>query len=321
MTLTRDTCPPLSSTECDEREFRWRAAVGDRLTPIDLRPTGRLPRFGWFDQHDLGDLLITDWDCPDLEGVRASRLARQAAEALLVFIVVEGCQIIATPEQTVIQRPGDILVMSTRTSAKIVVPDAVRKRSIRIPLTALAPFDTGPGVPDCLLLHVGQHPLAGLAHDFLLGVHRQLGQMSPAEVEGARNTLLVLICGMIRATRTPDAGQADFVPALRDRLEEWIVDRLPFGAIKVRELAAAHNVAPRTVHRAFATTGQTVGSVVRAHRLAAARSDLVKTTSPIAAIANRWGFCDASHLGREFRREFSMSPGDYREAYSVGGHH
>jgi transcriptional regulator GlxA family with amidase domain len=118
-------------------------------------------------------------------------------------------------------------------------------------------------------------------------VDRQIAQMSPAEVKGARNALLVLIAGMIRATRTPDAGEAEFMPALRDQ------------------------------HRAFAATGGTVGSVVRAHRLAPARSDLVNTTSPIATIAHRCGFCDPSHLGREFRREFSMSPGDYREAYSI----
>jgi AraC-like DNA-binding protein len=43
----------------------------------------------------------------------------------------------------------------------------------------------------------------------------------------------------------------------------------------------------------------------------------VHTASSSAAIAHRWGFCDASHLGREFRREFSMSPGDYRAAHGI----
>jgi AraC-like DNA-binding protein len=317
MTLTQETCQPVSSAECDEHEYLWRTAVQDRLTPIDLRPTGRFPRFGSVDHHDLGDLLITDWDCPDFEGVRGSKMTRRDAEALLVFTVFDGCQMIATPDQTVIQRPGDILIMSTRTAAKIVVPETVRKRSVRIPLTALSPFDTGPGVPDCLLLDTARHSLASLAHDYLLRVDRQIAQMSPAEVEGARNALLVLIAGMIRATRTPDTSAVEVMPALRQKLEAWIVDRLSLGPIKVRELAAAHNVAPRTVQRAFATTGDTVGSVVRAHRLATARYELVNTTSPIAAIAYRCGFCDASHLGREFRREFSLSPRDYREAYSI----
>ena len=64
-------------------------------------------------------------------------------------------------------------------------------------------------------------------------------------------------------------------------------------------------------------TGDTVGAVVRKYRLAAARDDLVHTNLSIAAIAHRWGFCDASHLGREFRRYLSLSPGDYREAHGT----
>jgi len=317
MTLTRPTCQPVSAAQIDEHEHLWRTTVQDRLATIDVRPTGRFQRFASVEHRDLGDLMITDWDCPDLEGIRARRMASRDAEALLIFTVLGGHQVIETPHQMVIQRPGAVLIMSTRTAAKIVVPEAVRKRTVRIPLTALSPFDTGPGVPDCLLLDTTGHPLAGLAHDYLLGVDRQIGQMSPAEVEGARNALLVLTAGMIRATQTPDVGETDVIPFLRRRLEAWIVDRLRYGAIRVRDLAAAHNVAPRTVHRAFSTTDDTVGSVVRAHRLAAARSDLVNTTASIATIAHRWGFCDASHLGREFRREFSMSPSDYREAYSL----
>jgi AraC-like DNA-binding protein len=43
----------------------------------------------------------------------------------------------------------------------------------------------------------------------------------------------------------------------------------------------------------------------------------VNTNLSIAAIAHRWGFCDASHLGREFRREMSVSPSDYREAHGT----
>jgi AraC-like DNA-binding protein len=318
MTLPVEICQPVSSAKRDEHEYLWRTAVQDRLTSIDLRPTGRFPRIGSAVEHDLGDLLVTDWDCPDFEGTRGSRLIGRDTDALLIFTVLDGCQMITTPDQTVIQRPGGILIMCTRTTAKVVVPESVRMRSVRIPLTALSPFDMGHSVPNCLLLDIAQHPLANLAHDFLPPVDRDLRRMSPAEVECARNALLLLIAGMIRAGRAPAVSDAEFVPALRDRLEAWIVGRLAFGAIKVRELAAAHNVAPRTVHRAFAATGDTVGAVVRAHRLAAARSDLVNTTSPIASIAHRCGFCDASHLGREFRREFSMSPGDYREAYSIG---
>ena len=317
MTLTQPTVSPVPVVEVDEQEHLWRTAVEDRLVTIDLRPTGRFPRFPSARYRDLGDLMITDWDCPDLEALRGRRMADRDAEALLLFTVFDGRQIIETPHETVVLRPGDVLIMTTRTTGKIVVPEPLRKRTVRIPFNALASFDTGPGIPDCMLLTTGQNPLASLAHDYLVGVGWQIDQMSPMEVEGARNALLVLTAGMIRASRAPDVGETDFLPLLRRQLEAWIAEHLTLGAIRVRDLAAAHHVAPRTVHRAFAARGDTVGSVIRAHRIAAARSDLVNTTSSITAIAHQWGFCDASHLGREFRREFSVSPSDYREAYAV----
>lgn len=317
MTITQENTATLVNIGAEERDHLWRSAVRDRMATIDMRPTGRFPRRGSAEKHDLGDLMITDWNCPDLEGRRTSRMASNDPDALLLFTVFTGQQLIETPRDSVVLRPGNLLVLSSRTTGRFVVPHSMQKRTVRIPLNALAPFDTGQGIPECLFLDTENNALAGLANDYLIGVSQKIEHMTHAELEGARNGLLALVAGMIRATQVSDITETDFLPLLRRQLESWIVDHLTSGAIRVRDLAAAHNVAPRTVHRAFASTADTVGSIVRSHRIAAARSDLVNTTSSIAAIAHRWGFCDASHLGREFRREFSMSPSDYRQAYAI----
>lgn len=312
--IAPDIAPDISP---EERSFRWRTAVSDRLLGLKLKPTTRIQGDGSHRARDIGDLLITDWRCPELEGVRGKAMAAQEAESLVLFMVTTGRQIVQTPDETVVLRPGALLLMSTRATGSFVIPGKVRKRTVRVPLTALAPYDTGSGVPDFLCLDTSANPLARLTQDFLSGVDAQLGQMSSLDVEGARNALLVLIAGMIRSSHAPDVSETDFLPFLRQELENWIAAHLTEGAIRVRDLAVAHNVAPRTVHRAFASTGDTMRAVVRAHRLAAARNDLVHTAASVAAIAHRWGFCDASHLGREFRREFSMSPGDYRAAHGI----
>lgn len=317
MTLIQDTMAPASAARADEREHLWRHALNDRLANFDVRPTGQPQRPPSVACRDLGDLLVTDWECPSLEGVRTREMANRDPDDIALMTVFNGSQILETPRDTFVLRPGDVLIMSTRVTGKVVVPKALKKRSVRIPVTALLPFDPGPRVPDCLLLPGRRSPLARLAHDYLGGMGPQIEAMSPLEAEGARKALLALAAGMIQATRTPDVGQGDFLPLLRRQMEAWIVDHLTMGAIRVHDLAAAHNVASRTVHRAFSTTGETVGSVVRAHRIAAARTDLVTTRQSIASIAHRWGFYDQSHLAREFRRAMSMSPGDYREAYSI----
>lgn len=317
MTVIQDMVRPATAAEIDEQEHQWRAAVEGRLAAFDFRPNGRYERAAKAEFRDLGDLLITNWVCPELDGRRSSKMVSREADALMLVTASVGTQVVETSHQTVVLHPGDVLILSSRLTGRIIVPERICKRTVRIPLTAILPFDAGHGVPECLLLTAAGNPLASLAHDYLTGVCHTIDLMSPVEVEGARTALLALTAGMIRASQAADVGETDFLPLLRKKLESWIVDHLTSGAIQVRDLAAAHHVASRTVHRAFARTGDTVGSVVRAHRLAAARTDLVTTTSSIAAIAHRWGFCDASHLGREFRREYSMSPSDYREAYAV----
>jgi AraC-like DNA-binding protein len=316
MTLAHETYLAPSAAEIEEHKHLLRSVVEDRLAAIDLRPQP-FQRFASVETWDLGDLLISDWDCPALEGTRSRRTAGREADALLLFTASEGRQIIETDHEAVTLRPGGFVIMTTRTSARIVVPETLAKRTVRIPLSALSAYDIGRGLPECVFLDNAHNPLAGLAHDYVAGLGAQIDQMSPTEVEGARNALLVLVAGMIRASQGSEAGETDFLPLLRHRMETWIIEHLMFGAIRVRDLAQAHNVASRTVHRAFAATGDTVGAVVRSHRIAAARDDLITTASSISTIAHRWGFCDASHLGREFRREYSMSPGDFREAYSV----
>ncbi|WP_406432165.1 AraC family transcriptional regulator [Streptomyces sp. NBC_00631] len=315
MTLTQSVLSRADlQTTPEEADHRWRLAVRDRLFSVDLRSTGPARFLGSIEERDLGDLRITDWVCPPSAGSRGSNVAHRDEDMMVLCTASAGRQVIETPEGTVVLRPGTVLLMSSRATGKFVVPHQLTKRTVRVPMTALSRYDTGGGVPGCLLLETARNPLANLFQDFLMGMDRHVERMSAAEVEGTRNTLLVLIAGLIRASHS-DIGDSEFLPLLRKQLEAWVIDHLAEGAIRVGDLAAAHSVAPRTVHRAFASTGDTPGSVIRKHRLAAARDDLVNTNSSIAAIAHRWGFCDASHFGREFRRDFSVSPGDYRDAH------
>lgn len=56
---------------------------------------------------------------------------------------------------------------------------------------------------------------------------------------------------------------------------------------------------------------------LRRLRLRLACRELTTSRRPIAAIAAGHGFCDQSHFVREFRREFGLTPGDYRSRQDV----
>jgi AraC family transcriptional regulator, positive regulator of tynA and feaB len=193
----------------------------------------------------------------------------------------------------------------------------MRKRTIAFPAISLEACGSDGPVPESLILDESR-PLVKLFLDYVDAIWPRLREMNAADIEVTRSSLLYLIAGAMRPEPSTLGGEA-FLPALRLQLEQWIIENLSLGRVQVEEIAHANNVSTRTVHRAFALTGDTVGTVIRTHRLTNARRDLVTTRLPKNAIAHKWGYYDASHFGREFRRSFSASPGDYRDEF--GRHH
>jgi AraC family transcriptional activator of tynA and feaB len=142
--------------------------------------------------------------------------------------------------------------------------------------------------------------------------------LGSAAMSAARMAALELFVGALRTDS--DVCSAEIVrPALRVSIERYIDCHLLDGAVTSAAIAAAHWVSIRTVNRVFSATGQTVGEVVRARRLARARADVTDNDRLISVIAQRWGFSDTSHFSRTFKAHYGCSPTDYRNAYRCDG--
>jgi AraC family transcriptional regulator, positive regulator of tynA and feaB len=231
--------------------------------------------------REVGDLQLADWDCSPLEGVLSLGNAREG-QYVVVVLAAWG-------------------------------EERAAKRTLTLPRAALVAAGCDANIPSCLVLE-HDRPLVGVLLMVIDEVWSRVPAMNASEVEATRGTLVTLTAGVIRAASGPVTPRSG-LPALRAQIDDWIDNNLRSGPIHVETLAAAHNVSTRTVHRAFSLTGGTMTAVVRARRLAAVREDLVHTDMTIATIAHRWCYYDPSHLGREFRRHFGVSPSEYRESH------
>jgi AraC-like DNA-binding protein len=63
-----------------------------------------------------------------------------------------------------------------------------------------------------------------------------------------------------------------------------------------------------------ASTGQTASALIEARRVLEAKRLLAHSDAPVAEIAARLAFADASYFGRFFRRHAAQSPGAFRAA-------
>ncbi|WP_249354465.1 AraC family transcriptional regulator [Rhodococcus sp. USK13] len=316
-----DSVPLLDLCQVERRDRRsaWENVMAERLVPmgIDISADAEGGGHGLLRSLDLSDIKVTEWDCPTLKVSRTKRLIETSnTEVLMLLTASSGTQHFELQSGTARMGPGTGLISTGRVAYKSTVSSGLRKRSVVIPLSALASYDTGGSIPDCVMLDQSR-PLARVLISFVESMGSHVSSMDAADAEAAREALLTLVAGVIRSSTRAACDGPTLLPALRSQLDQWIKQHLRSGPIRVADMARAFNVSSRTVHRAFSLTGDTVGSVVRMQRLASARRDVVATDIPIGSIAHRWGFYDASHFGREFRKFLSMSPSDYRECFGI----
>jgi AraC family transcriptional regulator len=115
------------------------------------------------------------------------------------------------------------------------------------------------------------------------------------------------------AARLSSTGKLDF--RRLSRVLEYIHAHLG-EALDIRGMASTANLSRFHFARAFkASTGQTPYEYVRAKRLAQAKV-LLAQNRPLAEIALALNFSSQANFTRAFRREFGITPGQYREQMS-----
>ena len=161
--------------------------------------------------------------------------------------------------------------------------------------------------------------LGDLTAQFLLQLARNIDNYSPAEA--ARLSAAALEVLATRLARELDLGAWGTPEARRHALlttvQGFINQHLGDAWLAPAAIAAAHHMSLRSLHQLFHDEGLTVGGWIRRRRLEACRRDLADpalTSSPVAAIAARWGFPSAADFSRAFRAVHGMPPAEYRRS-------
>ena len=113
-----------------------------------------------------------------------------------------------------------------------------------------------------------------------------------------------------RASTARFVGRDRLVAQTRSLVSSGLSGRLP-----VSGLARTLGVSRRTLESRFrAETGVPLGRAILLERIALAKHLLGTTAMTHEAIADACGFCDASHMGRAFRRLAGAKPSDFRKS-------
>jgi AraC family transcriptional regulator, positive regulator of tynA and feaB len=273
---------------------------------------------GWVRRWWIDDILMADSRCGPCSGRRARhQLADTEGEFVFLIVSQKGAMTVSRRDTVATLTPGDVAALDSTQRNQFTVPESLSLRGMVIPRAALDEFGGLSWMRDGVVLDPTA-PATRLLTSHLDTLSGVLPGLGSAAMSAARVAALELFVGALRTAS--DVCSAESVrPALRASIEGYIAQNLLNGAVTPAAIAAAHWVSIRTVNRVFSATGQTVGEVVRARRLARARADVTDSDQPISVIAHRWGFCDTSHFSRTFKAHYGYSPTDYRNTYRCDG--
>ena len=162
-------------------------------------------------------------------------------------------------------------------------------------------------------------PLYDLFQTHVLQLYSFLDEDMPASAaESLASATLELARAVIATVGQQDAERNDVAnEALVTRIEAYVQQHLADPALSPESIAHAHHISVRQLYKLWSGRELGLAEWIMRGRLEGARRDLRRNESiPIAALARRWGFTDATHFGRRFRSAYGISPREWRQVQS-----
>ncbi|MFL9986327.1 GlxA family transcriptional regulator [Paraburkholderia sediminicola] len=136
------------------------------------------------------------------------------------------------------------------------------------------------------------------------------------ETATVQKALRILLVDDMQKGNAPQPHPPGLAPAAHPKVKRAILlmEQHVGRSLSLDELARKLDLSPRQLERLFkAQTGKAPQAYAKQVRLRTAAWLLTSSDKTVADIASSCGFSDASHLGREFRKQFGLPPMMYRE--------
>ncbi len=292
----------------------WRETVSATHLAWDLPARSEAAFDGRIRSRALGPAGLIACRCDPCDGRRGrGEIARDDAAYFGLLCILEGGEWLDSAGRETPLAAGHAMLWDSTRRMRFRAPARLRKITLLLPqdllLAALPDAADRVGEPVSLRDGAGALLLAQLR--LLLRGDDLPAMQQPAVLHSALT--------LLGAAFDPLAGHGsdgrDNAAALRRRIMAHIRGRLDDPALDPQGIADALGLSLRHLHRVFAAGGCTLDRWIWHQRLLRCRHDLSLApaqTGSIAQIAFRWGFSDAAHFSRAFRRAFGVSPREWR---------
>ena len=245
----------------------------------------------------------------------SGRYLKQDA-AIWLTLLLEGEASLSYDDQRLDLAPGDIVYGPTYVEAVLRFTRDFRQLFVKVQRLILSPRVFAP-----LSLKLGHLPArSGINHVFsgmLQSLAEVIEEISPEQLRPVETALTeFLITGLGDEKSVFSLGGVSGARAYHlQRICQRIETLLSEPDLTIGMVAQAEGVSTRYLQRLFTEAGNSFIHYLRTRRLERCRADLASSLHAnlsISEICFRWGFNGSAHFSRAFRKEYGMSPREYR---------
>jgi AraC-like DNA-binding protein len=302
----------------------WKHVLSQTFVPLEVsNPSGDADFRGRLRGCELGALRFIEVLAEAHTARRTPRLVKSApAGCYKVGLQLRGSSVLIQDGREATLTPGDFTLYDTDRPYTLAFSDPHRMLVLIFPRDAL-------GLPRARLARLTATRLPGetggmatLIGPFLGQVADLLDEMDTrgpwAGVRLAGHVLDLLTTVLTERLDCPPADPDTAHRALMVQITAYIEDHLGEADLSPAQIAAAHHISLRQLHKLFHASGTTVAGWIRQRRLEHCGHDLRDprcAARPVAAVGARWGYPDPAHFSRLFKAGFGLSPRDYRVSH------
>ncbi|MFD7431151.1 helix-turn-helix domain-containing protein [Streptomyces sp. NPDC059818] len=307
-----------TSVAPQDREETVRQAVWESVVRIDidhhLPPKALSVRI---ELNTIGHISVCTARASALTIRRTQRLAREEAEpAVFLGLQMTGTSMVVQNDRQALLRPGDFALYDTTVPYTLLFDAGVDQHFLRFPRRALAL--PGRSLTEITAVTLGSdNPIAALASTYFsrLSTSERMrqGQYADAVVEPSIELVRAVVASQLGDS---DLARAPLEATLSLRIMQYVRAHLADRDLSATRIAAAHGISVRRLYAVLAQSGVSLGDWIRSRRLEECRRELTgpeRRSRTIAAIGRRWGFVDATHFSKVFKRAYGVSPKAWRD--------
>jgi len=316
--------PDVATTSClpaGQRFEYWKHVLSSTFVPLEVStPAGEADFRGRLRGCELGSLRFIEVSAEAHTARRTARLVKAApAGCYKLGLQLRGSSVLIQDGREATLTPGDFTLYDTDRPYTLAFSDPHRMLVLVFPRDML-------GLPPSRLAGLTATRLPGEAGGLATLIGPFLAQVTDLldEVDTSDHRVGVRLAGnVLDLLGTVLTERMDSAPSDPDRahralmlqITSFIEEHLGQADLAPAQIAAAHHISLRQLHKLFHARGATVAGWIRQRRLEHCGHDLRDprwSDRPVAAVGARWGYPDPAHFSRLFKGAYGLSPRDYR---------